>query len=625
MDYRHIEAQQIIRMSREDQSQRTIRYPKCINSALLMEMDRERVKADLMLNCQTNIFVQLLGEEGMVMEPPPCDRYEDLRICSNRVQPVFDNSTLPAADVNYHFEVTISTVLLATFIALASLYCVYRKLTEWPAEPLPSSHVAANIALEDQILEDDWMDKFDHVISGKPAPRPRRGKLGFAHEGHIALQLRLLPNLPAGVPLEKQIISGTPDDALAIAKKYFNELAHGYYVSERNGMPRRTFDHAELQTLFDHARNIVKWTDGVARITGATWIIGDINGDFNALVRVFAAFSQKASPGQNMLFLGDIVDRGKRQLMSVVLIVSAYVLYPDKIFYVRGNHELTPVHFRYGFTQEVFDEGYTYHCIDAVRSFFQLLPPYALIDKRILAMHGGLCPEFEHELIRDGFDHTDDQFEDLIRGTLWSDPNHQQVCYGWNHRRNLGYYFGHAAIQEVREKLGIDFIVRGHQKLNTGMRFFGDWLISLHTTGFRSPSKTPEQLKLERSFSPEGTAARKKIIAEAGAEPEIGGVLVYDGRKFKMIHLIPVHRYYRAHEHFAFDFDQKMADERVFVHNVNKPFKFGWPRPTKSASTTSTSSTCSNLGPGLFDDDVGETPGLLEDEVERDEQPEGNC
>ncbi|CAJ0585333.1 unnamed protein product, partial [Mesorhabditis spiculigera] len=78
------------------------------------------------------------------------------------------------------------------------------------------------------------------------------------------------------------------------------------------------------------------------------------------------------------------------------------------------------------------------------------------------------------------------------------------------------------------------------------MRFFGDWLISLHTTGFRSPSKTPEQLKLERSFSPEGTAARKKIIAEAGAEPEIGGVLVYDGRKFKMIHLIPVHRYYRV-------------------------------------------------------------------------------
>ncbi|CAJ0570772.1 unnamed protein product, partial [Mesorhabditis spiculigera] len=44
-------------------------------------------------------------------------------------------------------------------------------------------------------------------------------------------------------------------------------------------------------------------------------------------------------PKQNIIFLGDIVDRGDRQLECLILIMAYKTLFPEQVFILRGNHE----------------------------------------------------------------------------------------------------------------------------------------------------------------------------------------------------------------------------------------------------------------------------------------------
>ncbi|CAJ0560652.1 unnamed protein product, partial [Mesorhabditis spiculigera] len=340
--------------------------------------------------------------------------------------------------------------------------------------------------------------------------------------------------------------------------------------------PRRTFHHEELKALFHHARIIVGKTNGVARVSGPTWIIGDIHGDFNTLARIFAAYSEKASPGQNIVFLGNIVDRGKRQLMSVVLIVAGLVLYPDRIFYVSGNHELPHVHYAYDFCLELIDEEYTESCCQQIRAMFASLPILALIDNRILAMHGGIGPELTRETVDAGFQPSDDMHDDLRIAVLWSDPNHQAKKYAWNRVRETGYFYGEEAIEEIRRELGIKFIVRAHQMMNTGVQFFGDWLISIFTSTWRKPENNPlsaDEQTLLRANTREGMHFRNKIIRDEEPNPEIGGILAYDGNnRLSMIHFIPTKYTYNTHADFAKAFERKAATDLAFSENIcNRP------------------------------------------------------
>ncbi|CAJ0585214.1 unnamed protein product, partial [Mesorhabditis spiculigera] len=197
-------------------------------------------------------------------------------------------------------------------------------------------------------------------------------------------------------------------------------------------------------------------------------------------------------------------------------------------------------------------------------------------------MHGGIGPELTRRLARDGFEPDDDSYDDLRTALLWSDPNHQikgEECgtaYALNHRRGKGYYYGGEAIATIRQDLGIDFIVRAHQEMDTGVRFFEDWLISVYTTSWRAPQPaTPEARQkqnesedLSKEVSPEATKHRRDIIEAMEEEGQIGGVLVYDGIKFTMIHFIPVNnKPYQTDKAFAKAFETKRANELCFAEN----------------------------------------------------------
>lgn len=92
------------------------------------------------------------------------------------------------------------------------------------------------------------------------------------------------------------------------------------------------------------------------------------------------------------LILGDFVDRGKNSLETMILLMALKLKYPQQIFLVRGNHECEEINRVYGF----YDECRRKSSVAVWKDFsnlFDRLPASAVIDERILCMHGGLSPQ----------------------------------------------------------------------------------------------------------------------------------------------------------------------------------------------------------------------------------------
>jgi serine/threonine-protein phosphatase PP1 catalytic subunit len=122
-------------------------------------------------------------------------------------------------------------------------------------------------------------------------------------------------------------------------------------------------------------------------------ICGDIHGQYYDLLRIF---EHCGYPGESSyLFLGDYVDRGKQSLETVCLLLAYKIKFPNKIHLLRGNHEISVTNRIYGF----YDECKRRYNVKLWRSFtdlFNYLPVVALIDEKIMCMHGGLSPDLRN-------------------------------------------------------------------------------------------------------------------------------------------------------------------------------------------------------------------------------------
>lgn len=120
-------------------------------------------------------------------------------------------------------------------------------------------------------------------------------------------------------------------------------------------------------------------------------IVGtDIHGQYYDLLRFIKVGGEP--PDSNYLFLGDYVDRGQQSIETMCLLLSFKIKYPESVFLLRGNHECQNISKIYGF----YDECRRRYNISLWRKFvnlFDVMPVSALIQDKILCMHGGLSPK----------------------------------------------------------------------------------------------------------------------------------------------------------------------------------------------------------------------------------------
>ena len=192
------------------------------------------------------------------------------------------------------------------------------------------------------------------------------------------------------------------------------------------------------------------------------WIPGDIHGQYGDLLRLFEYGG--FPPEANYLFLGDYVDRGKQSLETICLLLAYKIKYPENFFLLRGNHECASINRIYGFYDEC-KRRFNVRLWKVFTDCFNCLPVAALIDDKILCMHGGLSPDLTNmDQIRNLTRPTDIPESGLLCDLLWADPSREVKGWGMNDR-GVSYTFGQNKVAEFLTQHDMDLVCRAHQVL----------------------------------------------------------------------------------------------------------------------------------------------------------------
>lgn len=197
--------------------------------------------------------------------------------------------------------------------------------------------------------------------------------------------------------------------------------------------------------------------------------MGDTHGQYFDMLRIFEYGG--FPPESNYLFLGDYVDRGKQSLETICLLFAYKIKYPENFFLLRGNHECSSINRIYGFYDEC-KRRYSVKLWKVFSDCFNCLPVAALVEERILCMHGGLSPDLrDFDQIRKLYRPSEIPDTGLMCDLLWSDP--EKGVKGWaTNERGVSFVFGEKVIDEYLENLDIDLICRAHQVVEDGYEFF---------------------------------------------------------------------------------------------------------------------------------------------------------
>ena len=198
-------------------------------------------------------------------------------------------------------------------------------------------------------------------------------------------------------------------------------------------------------------------------------ICGDIHGQYYDLLRLFEYGG--FPPEANYLFLGDYVDRGKYSIETICLLFIYKIKYPENFFLLRGNHESATINRLYGFYDEC-KRRYSIRLWKIFCDVFNCLPVSAVVDEKILCMHGGLSPELTsldqiNKIVRPA----DVPDNGMVCDLLWSDPD--KDIKGWEeNERGVSFVFGPDVVSGFLKKMELDLVCRAHQVVEDGYEFF---------------------------------------------------------------------------------------------------------------------------------------------------------
>ena len=175
-------------------------------------------------------------------------------------------------------------------------------------------------------------------------------------------------------------------------------------------------------------------------------------------------------PGShNYIFLGDFVDRGYFSLETLTLLLCLKARYPDRITLVRGNHESRQITQVYGFYEECQQKYGNASVWKACCQVFDFLVLGAVVDGKVLCVHGGLSPEIRTlDQIRVIARAQEIPHEGAFCDLVWSDP--EDVGTWAVSPRGAGWLFGNKVATEFNHVNGFELIARAHQLVNEGYK-----------------------------------------------------------------------------------------------------------------------------------------------------------
>ncbi len=210
----------------------------------------------------------------------------------------------------------------------------------------------------------------------------------------------------------------------------------------------------------------------VKRVKGKVVFIGDTHGDFDSSKEVLRKFKD-----HKLVFLGDYVDRGKKQIENANFLLAHYYKDPDRVILLRGNHESPVVNLNYGFMETLY---HTYgsewpFLFMRYNEVFANLP-YAAEVSGLLALHGGIAEGLESVKQIRKLPKKDMIPSDKIAfQLLWNDPYEGIEGFGENYSRGGGTkYYGRKALESFLKSNGLKGLVRAHEAYPDGYAWLFD-------------------------------------------------------------------------------------------------------------------------------------------------------
>ena len=261
-------------------------------------------------------------------------------------------------------------------------------------------------------------------------------------------------------------------------------LAQKIIVAKLEGESNEEYEQRrenEAIKLCLDVQEILMQEPNVLQVTGKFIVCGDMHGSFDCLSLIFGKYG--FPPLRNYIFLGDFVNRGEDSVHVVLMLFLLKRLYPNNIFLIRGNHEISEINVKYGLEKECKD------CFNgsskvfyAFNQTFMYLPICCLVNDSILCLHGGISPRVKTIEQINSCNRIEDSITDqIIMDILWSDPliddvqtGIEETLYKENDSRRTGVYFSEDALKEFCKRNGIKCVIRGHQAVENGYQYAFD-------------------------------------------------------------------------------------------------------------------------------------------------------
>jgi len=243
------------------------------------------------------------------------------------------------------------------------------------------------------------------------------------------------------------------------------------------------------------------------------YFVGDTHGSYEESLIAILYFEKiiEKSPNVKIVFDGDYVDRNLLDLENLTIITAFYLLHQNNVVMLRGNHEDQKINKYYGFYRNLKDYFIIQSRIDEIYgmilNFFMSLPVIHILTlksnsaelKRIMTVHGGIPIDIKDPSNPVSLDELEskikikvpsyEQFDDYMSWLLWSDPKEHIVDYEL-HPQTGRNYFGESIFQKFMETNKLDLMVRAHEVLEEGYKFFfNKKLISLFSTSYYKNKK----------------------------------------------------------------------------------------------------------------------------------------
>jgi len=227
----------------------------------------------------------------------------------------------------------------------------------------------------------------------------------------------------------------------------------------------------DLKKLCEMVKELLLEESNVQPVAAPVTICGDIHGQFYDLRELFRVGGDP--PATNYIFMGDFVDRGYYSLETFTFLLCLKARWPEKITLLRGNHESRQITQVYGFYDECQQKYGNANAWKYCTQVFDLLTVAALINGRVLCVHGGLSPDIRTlDQIRTINRNQEIPHEGDFCDLMWSDPEDIET---WQvSPRGAGWLFGSRVTKEFVTINNLEVIARAHQLVHDGYKFMFD-------------------------------------------------------------------------------------------------------------------------------------------------------